>query len=154
MNRNIPLSIAFLTAISSIIVLYLLFSIKHSVNWWEQEQYLFYFIPIWSLAFGICAYSFSKDFLHKKRTHFPVEKPENYNGDEAVKQWQWEKKNMLHKACVIGRNIFGVSVPLFVLIYIDKSYHLKGNWLIITFFVISTIICFVTERKLKKELYN
>ncbi len=149
--KNKTLLIGLLTIFISLIVFYILFSIKYSFKWWEHEQYLLYFIPIWSVAFGICSYSFSKKFIQKKRIHFPIEKPTNYNVVEAQKQWRWEKNSMLQKACVIGRNIFGISIPIYVLAYVDKSVHIKSNWFMITFFLVATSICFILERKLKKN---
>lgn len=152
--KNKPLFLGLLTVLISLVVFHILFSIKYSTKWWEHEQYLLYFIPIWSVAFGICSYSFSRKFIQKKRIHFPTEKPADYNANEAQKQWKWEKKNMLQKACVIGRNIFGISIPIYVLAYIDKSTHIRSNWLMISFFLVATFVCFIIERKLKKELYN
>lgn len=151
MKKNIVISLA--TFVFCISTFHFLFTFKHEGMWWNDQEAI-YFFPIWSIALAFVAFYFSNKYFQKRILFFPVKRPLGYDIDRAKEQWRWEKRNMLYKGVEIGRKLFGISVPVFVLAYIDESKHLKSNWFLIVFFLIATMLCFYFERKLKKELYE
>lgn len=150
MKKKKSIIYAFIAACLSLCIFYVLFSLKYG-NEWKDDGQSIYFIIAWSIGWAYVAYGTSKKIINKRIEIFGTSLSMGKNNEENNSKWQDEKKKVLIKALKTGKFLFGVSVPLFVLAYLDNSHYIKSNLYIIAFLLVATIVCWILEVKLKNK---
>jgi hypothetical protein len=138
-----------ITAISIMLFLVLIFTLKSGVSWWtDKNNEILIFFPIWFLLLIYVGYGTSKYYHSQKQLFF---NKYTENEIDAKDKWEAHKKLMLSRLLMIIARLFAIMTPFYILAYFDKSEYLHSSMVYIISFSIIAIVCYCVSKKLKSD---